>query len=94
MEVEHSRDQFEFTPEQLRVLQNQGEEPLRVSVKHTRKVYLVIEEGAIPTLDEEYIRQGLAHAAEQAQRGEEAEWDPEEIKAAGRELLAQRKRKS
>ena len=94
MKLEHANDRFEFTPEQLEMLQKHGDEPLHVAVKETSKTYLVIEEGAIPTLDGEYIRQGLAHAAEQAQRGEEAEWDPEEIMAAGRELLAQQKRKS
>jgi len=45
-----------------------------------------------PTLDEEYIREGLAHAAQQVERGEVADWDVEEIKAAARERLAQRQR--
>ena len=94
MELASSHDRFEFTPEQVAVLQNQHGEPLHVPVKATNKVYLVIEKGVIPTLDEDYIRQGLAHAAEQAAHGEEGEWDVEEIKAAGRELLAQRSRQS
>jgi hypothetical protein len=91
MDIANSQHRFEFTPEQVQLLQRQQGEPLQVPVKETKKVYLVIEEGVIPTLDEDYIRQGLALAAEQASRGEESEWDVEEIKAAGRELLSRRK---
>jgi hypothetical protein len=94
MELVSPHDRFQFTPEQVQVLESQHGEPLQVPVKETNKVYLVIEKGVISTLDEDYIRQGLAHAAEQAARGDEAEWDVEEIKAAGRELLAQRKQQS
>lgn len=51
------------------------------------------EKGAVPaTLDYEYVRQGLAHAAEQVQRGEVADWDAAEIKTLGREFLAARQR--
>ena len=94
MKLTNSHERFEFTPEQVQLLHNHGGEPLHVPVQETNKMYLVIEEGVIPTLDEDYIRQGLAHAAEQAERGDEGEWDVEEIKAAGRELLAQRKRRT
>ena len=94
MELAGSHDRFQFTPDQVRVLESQQGEPLQVPVEGTNKVYLVIEKGIIPTLDEDYIRQGLAHAAEQAARGDEANWDIDEIKAAGRELLARRKQQS
>ena len=94
METDHSCDRFEFTPDQLRVLRNQQGQPLHIPVEETKKLYLVVEEGVIPTLDEQYIRQGLAHAALQAERGHESEWNPEEIKAAGREFLARRNRLS
>ena len=90
MSTDTSPNGFQFTPDQLRMLQSQLGEPLRVAVEETKKVYLVVEEGALPTLDENYIRQGLAHAAEQASRGEEAEWNTNEIKAAARQLLTQR----
>jgi hypothetical protein len=80
---------FEFTPEQLRVLASNPKQALHIPVAETNKVYLLIEEGILPSLDEDYIRAGLAHAAEQAAGGVEAVWDPAEIKAAGRALLAQ-----
>jgi hypothetical protein len=94
MELVSPHDRFHFTPEQVQVLEDQHGEPLQVPVKETNKVYLVIEKGVISTLDEDYVRQGLAHAAEQAARGDEGDWDVEEIKAAGRELLARRKQQS
>jgi len=91
MQVNPSPRQFEFTPEQLQLLQSHQGQAIHIPVAETNRVYLLVEEGLLPTLDEDYIRRGLAHAAEQAAQGDEREWDPEEIKAAGRELLAQRK---
>jgi hypothetical protein len=92
MEMNQSHLQFEFTPEQLEVLRTHPDVALHIPVKQTSKVYLVIEEGVIPTLDEDYIRQGLEHAAEQVRRGEVADFSAEEIKAAGREMLSQIRR--
>ena len=85
---------FEFTPEQVEILHNNGGEPVHVQVKETNKVYLVIEQGEIPTLDDDYIRQGLEEAARAVERGEVADWDVEEIKAAGRALFDQRRQQS
>jgi hypothetical protein len=87
-------DRFEFTPDQLRLLQSRPGQPLHVSVDANNKVYLVIEEGLIPTLDDEYIRQGLSHAALQAENGQEREWSADEIKLVGRKLLARRGQQS
>jgi hypothetical protein len=94
MELAGSHDRFQFTPDQVRVLESQHGEPLQVPVEGTNKVYLVIEKGIIPTLDEDYIRRGLAHASTQAADGDEADWSVDEIKTAGRELLARRRQQS
>jgi hypothetical protein len=94
MELDGRPNRFEFTPEQLQVLLNRAGQPLHVPVDATKKVYLVVEEGLIPTLEDEYIRQGLSHAADQAESGCESEWNAAEIKAAGRQLLARRGRPS
>jgi hypothetical protein len=88
MELTNPHESFEFTPEQLQLLRATGGKPLHVPVKETNKVYLVVEEGAISTLDEDYIRQGLAHAAAQIERGEVADWDIDEIRAACRATLS------
>jgi hypothetical protein len=84
---------FEFTADQLRVLADRQGEPLHVPVKELNRVYLVIEEGVVPTLDEDFIRAGLALAGQQVERGEEGPWSSEEIKAAGRKWLAERQSK-
>jgi hypothetical protein len=76
------------------MLETNSGEPLHVSVKSTNKVYLVIEQGTLPSLDEDFIRNGLAHAAAQAERGEIGDWNADEIKAAGRERLARIQRDS
>jgi len=89
-----TQSSFEFTPQQIRLLEGRGGEPLQVPVKATNKVYLVVEQGVLPVLDDDYIRRGLAHAAEQVERGEEGPWNSEEIKAAGREKLAQRRQEA
>jgi hypothetical protein len=85
---------FEFTPQQIHLLENRGGEPVQVSVKSTNKVYLVIEQGVLPPLDEELIRKGLAHASAQVERGEVADWNSAEIKAVGRAKLANGRQES
>ena len=90
MGLSNSPSPFEFTPEQVQLLRTKAGEPLHVSVKETNKVYLVVEQGEIPALDEEYIRSGLTKAADSIARGDVQEWDLLEIKSAGREFLAQR----
>ncbi len=92
MELSDSKSPFEYTPEQVQVLQRSAGEPLHIAVKENDKVYLVIEQGVIPSLDEDYIRRGLAKAAESIASGDVREWDVEKIKATGRELLAERQR--
>ncbi|HEY4234337.1 MAG TPA: hypothetical protein VGM76_12975 [Lacipirellulaceae bacterium] len=94
MEIDGLAERFEFTPEQLQVLQDGVGQPLHVPVDATNKVYLVVEEGLIPTLDDDYIRAGLSHGNRQVESGQEGEWSAEEIKSAGRQLLARRDRSS
>jgi hypothetical protein len=90
MDTGSASNRFEFTPQQVELLQNQAGQVLHVPVEATNKVYLLVEEGQLPALDDEYVRRGLSHAAVQAAEGNEAEWSVEEVKRAGRELLAQR----
>ena len=91
MNIDDLNQAFQFTPEQLQLLQQSHGEPLQVSVRETNRVYLVVEKGIVPTLDEEYIRQGLALAGEQAVRGEEDDLNIEDIIDAGKHLLFQKK---
>ena len=45
-------------------------EALHITDKETGKVYLVFEQGMVPKLEEDYIRDGLQLAREQIARGE------------------------
>ena len=45
---------------------------LHIADEETRKVYLLVEQGAFPELEEEYIREGLELARAQIARGEVA----------------------
>lgn len=64
--------------------------PVHISDKETRKVYLLLEQGAFPDLEEEYIRARLEEGFAAIERGEEEEWDSASIKAEGRRILQQR----
>jgi hypothetical protein len=64
---------LQLSPEQRQALQAHPGEPLHIQDEKTRKVYVLVEQGAIPELEEEYIRQGLEMARDQIARGEVSE---------------------
>jgi hypothetical protein len=66
METSH----VQLTPEQRQALAARPGEPVHITDEETHKVYLLVEEGVVPTLDEEYIRQRLEVARDQIARGE------------------------
>ena len=61
---------FQLTPEQRKALAQSHGEPIQIEDDETRRVYLVIEEGTLASLDEDYINNGLQIAREQIARGE------------------------
>jgi hypothetical protein len=61
---------LQLTPEQREALLVHPGQPVHIADEETRKVYLLLEQGALPELEEEYIRQGLELAREQIARGE------------------------
>jgi hypothetical protein len=68
-----------LTPEQRQAaLANEGM-PIHIHDAETQKVFLLVEQGVEPTLDEEYIGQGLQVARQQIQRGELAGGDIETV---------------
>jgi len=68
---------IDLTPEQRQAaLANEGQ-PLHIHDTESQKVFLLIEQGVEPTLDEEYIRQGLQVARQQIEREEFADGDTE-----------------
>jgi len=82
---------LQLTPEMRAALLANPGEPLHISDQETRKVYIVIEQGTCPELEEEYIRARLEEGFAAAERGEEEEWDSRSIKADGRRMLKQQR---
>jgi hypothetical protein len=83
--------QVQLTPEQRQAILARPGEPLHIEDAETNKVYLLVEEGAIPTLEEAYIQQGLKLARQQIAEGQISTLTAEEIKAEAkrrRELKA------
>lgn len=64
-------------------------QPIKLQDEQTRKVYLLIDESAMPAFWEEYIRQEVWKGLAAIDRGEVEDWDVESIKAEGREVFKQ-----
>ena len=61
---------LQLTPEMRAALLARPGEPLHIADDETHKVYLVIEQGASPELEDDYIREGLELARNQISRDE------------------------
>ena len=61
---------LQLTSEQREALQLNSGQPVHIVDQATHKVYVLLEQGACPDLEEEYIRAGLESAREQIARGE------------------------
>jgi hypothetical protein len=59
-----------LTPEMRAALSASPVGAVHIADEETRKVYLLVEQGAFPELEEEYIREGLELARAQIARGE------------------------
>ena len=79
-----------LTPEQLAAI-NAGGGFARCEDPTTHVHYHLIQYEPAATIDDDYIREKLAEAQADVDRGDVGEWDPEEIKREGRELLAKRR---
>jgi len=80
---------FELTPEQRQAVLAGAGQPLHIHDPQTQKVFLLIEQGVEPTLDEEYIRHGLDLAREQIGQGEVAHGNIEAVIAEAKRRHAQ-----
>jgi hypothetical protein len=61
--------QLQSSPEQRQAVLAQSGEPVHIQDAETQKVYLLVEQGAFPQLEEEYIRQGLEAVRQQTASG-------------------------
>jgi hypothetical protein len=78
----------------IRFMEIHPAEPVYISGRETQKIYLLVEHGVLPELEDEYIRARLEEGFEAARRGEEEEWNADSIKADGRRILEQRGQES
>ena len=81
---------LQLTPEMREALLANPGGAVHIADEDTRKVYLLVEQGAFPELEEEYVRARLEEGFTAIERGEEEEWDAASIKAEGRRILQQR----
>ena len=78
---------LELTPAQRQALLAQPDAPVYIANQQTRKIYMLVEKGRFPELEEEYIRTRLEEGFAAIERGEVEDWDSASIKAEGRETL-------
>jgi hypothetical protein len=81
MDTSHLR----LTPEMRAALLARPGEPLHIADDETHKVYLVIEQGACPEVEDDYIRDGLELARNQIARGEVSNSTIDQIIAKAKE---------
>lgn len=70
---------FELTPQQRAALTAHPGQPIHICDGETGKIYMLVEQGAFPEIEEEYIRKGIELARTQIARGEISTASVEEI---------------
>lgn len=86
METSH----LQLTPEQRAAILANPDGAVHIADEETRRVYLLVEPGRYPELEEEYIRARLEEGFAAIERGEEEVWDSSSIKNEGRRILSDR----
>ncbi len=76
---------LQLTPEQREALQDNVGQPVHITDPATRKVYILLEQGTLPELEEEYIREGLELARQQIAGGDVSRASIEEVIAKAHE---------
>jgi Arc/MetJ-type ribon-helix-helix transcriptional regulator len=80
---------LQLTPEMREALLANPGVPVHIADEATRKVYLLVEQGAYPELEEEYVRQGLELARGQIARGEVSTATIDEVIDKARQAFSQ-----
>lgn len=60
---------LELTPAQRDALLAQPDSPVYIADQQTKKIYMLMEKGRFPELEDDYVREGLELAREQISRG-------------------------
>jgi hypothetical protein len=77
-------------PELRTALDAQGGLPLHIHDHETQKIYLLMEQGTLPSFDEQELQRLLQPALDDEARGDVALLDMDAIKNEGRRILARR----
>lgn len=83
---------LQLTPEQRAAVLAHPGEPVHIADEATQKVYLLLEQGVFPELEEEFVRARLEEGFAAVDRGEVEAWDAASIKMEGRKILEARQR--
>ncbi len=86
MEASH----ISLPPELRSALDAQGGAPLHIHDRETQKVYLLMEEGTLPSFDEQELQRLLQPALEDEARGDVALLDMDAIKREGQTVVVRR----
>ena len=65
-----SYTELQLTPEQREALSINPGHPIHIADHETRKIYMLVEKGVLPELEDDYIREGLELARAHISRGE------------------------
>ena len=79
---------LQLTTEQRQALLSHPGQPVHIADEQTQKVYVLIEQGALPALEEQYIRAGLQLARDQIARGEVSNSPIEDVIAKAKQREA------
>ena len=80
---------LQLTPAQWEAILAQSDAPIYITDQATQKVFMILEKGCFPELEEQYIRDRLEEGFAAIDRGEVEDWDSASIKAEGRKILNQ-----
>ena len=84
---------LELTPEQRLALANSNEPCLHLHDPQTNKVYLLIEQGTAPEIEQDHLRYmqaGLEAATNQVAKGDLEPWDATLVRSRGEAKLDNR----
>lgn len=81
---------LQLTPEMRQALVANPHQPVYIADRETQKIYLLVEKGKLPQLDDQYIRARLEEGFAAIERGEVEDWSAASIKEEGRQILGER----
>lgn len=82
--------QIQLSPELRIALDAQSGMPIHIHDRETQKVYLLIEQGALPELEEDELLRLLQPALEDETRGDVALLDMDAVKREAEKMLVRR----